>query len=105
MKFQRIDEKAKFEYKRVLVPDDMSANMLCINGTIICKSKKEAPKSFEILQQQLGHQYNIIGLDLSEIEKAVGSLTCMSLRFNKPKRIKPAAQKQLVCKYEEVDAE
>ena len=24
---------------------------------------------------------NVVGLDISEIEKAVGSLTCMSLRF------------------------
>ena len=101
--FQRIDEKAQFSYKRVLVPEDMSANMLCINGHIVCKSKGEAPKSFEILQQQLGNKYKIIGLDLSEIEKAVGSLTCMSLRFNKPTAMKPAATKQLVCRYEEME--
>ena len=25
---------------------------------------------------------NVVGLDISEIEKAVGSLTCMSLRFH-----------------------
>ena len=89
--FQRIDKKAKFEYKRILVPDDNAANVVFLNGTIICKSKKEAPKSFEIIQSQLGHEYKIIGVDNSEIEKAVGSLTCMSLRFNKPKSIKPAA--------------
>jgi N-dimethylarginine dimethylaminohydrolase len=80
----------------------MSANLLCINGTIVCKSKKEAPKSFEILEQQMGPKYKIVGLDMSEIEKAVGSLTCMSLRFNKPTSVRPATQKQLVCRYEEM---
>ena len=70
---------------------------------MICKSSAEAPKSFEILQQQLGPKYKVLGLDLSEIEKAVGSLTCMSLRFNKPNAVKPASAKQLVCRYEEVE--
>ena len=100
---ERIDEQAKFAYKRVLVPDDMSANLLCLNGHVICKSSAEAPKSFEILQQQLGPKYKVLGLDLSEIEKAVGSLTCMSLRFNKPNAVKPASTKQLVCRYEEME--
>ncbi len=31
---KRIDAGSKFEYKRVLVPDDMTANLLCINGAV-----------------------------------------------------------------------
>lgn len=81
----------------------MSANLLCINGHIVCKSASEAPKSYEILQQQMGTKYKIIGLELSEIEKAVGSLTCMSLRFEKPSMVKPVGTRQLVCRYEDVE--
>ena len=32
----------------------------------------------------------LIGVSTSEIEKAVGSLTCLSLRFNRPSRIAAA---------------
>ena len=59
------------------MPDDMSANMLCINGYVVCKSEKEAPKSYAIIEQQLGPKYKIIGLDLSEIPEENRSLNVL----------------------------
>ena len=57
-----------------------------------------------ILKDQLGHECDVIGIDLSEMEKAVGSLTCMSLRFTRPTKIKPGTMQRLVCRYESEDA-
>lgn len=101
---KRIDAASKFTYRRVLVPDDMAANVVYMNGTVICKSATESPDSFRILKEQLGHEYDVVGIELSEMEKAVGSLTCMSLRFTKPTKIKPGTMQRLVCRYESEDA-
>jgi len=95
---KRIDEVSPFSYRRVIVPDDMSANTIFMNGTLICKSENEAPNSYRVFEQQMGPYCNIRGVDLSEIEKAVGSLTCMSLRFNVPATVKQVTQAKLVCR-------
>jgi len=102
---QRIDEASQFSYRRVLVPDDMAANVIFMNGHLICKSENEAPNSFKVFKQQVepimklqGGSGTIKGVDLSEIEKAVGSLTCMSLRFNVPATVKQVTQAKLICR-------
>ena len=98
---QRIDEASSFTYRRVIVPEDMAANVVYMNGTVICKSKNENPDSWKIMEEQLGQYYTLKGHDLSEIEKAVGSLTCMSLRFNRPSKVRAANMQRLVCRYED----
>ena len=80
--FQQIREKSKISYKAIYVPDDGSANTIFINGKVICRSRKENPESFKILQRECPHE--LVEIESSEIEKAVGSLTCRSLRFNIP---------------------
>lgn len=86
--YEQIREKSKIEYKAIYVPDDGSANTIFINGKVICRSRKENPESFKILQRECPHE--LVEIESSEIEKAVGSLTCLSLRFNKPTKIAPA---------------
>jgi len=86
--FERIRDLSSIPYKAIYVPEDNVANTIWINGRVICKSRKENPRSFEILQKHSCHQ--LVEIESSEIEKAVGSLTCMSLRFNRPKSIAPA---------------
>jgi hypothetical protein len=71
------------------VPDDKASNTILMNGHVFCKSESENPKSWKILQEE--SKYPLIGLSTSEIEKAVGSLTCLSLRFNLPNRIAPVS--------------
>jgi len=86
--FRRIQKLAKHEYRSLEVPDDMASNVIFMNGTLLHKSKRESPASAEILAEFCSKTRRGEGavcsvqLDLSEIEKAVGSLTCMSLRFN-----------------------
>ncbi|TRY70493.1 hypothetical protein TCAL_10103 [Tigriopus californicus] len=86
--FKRIQQNSQRHYKCVLVHDDLAANVILINGKLLCKSAKEHPKSNVVIRKESNHA--LLPLDLSEIEKAVGSLTCMSLRFRKPSKIGPA---------------
>ncbi len=85
---QRIQKSSHINYKAIYVPDDKASNTILMNGHVFCKSESENPKSWKILQEE--SKYPLIGLSTSEIEKAVGSLTCLSLRFNMPKRLSQA---------------
>merc|ERR1711872_129656 len=86
--YQRIQKLAKFQYKCLEVPDDMASNVIYMNGALLHKSWTESREAAEIFCNYCSKTRpgdgptKSIDLDLSEIEKAVGSLTCMSLRFN-----------------------
>ena len=86
--FLRIQANSERTYKAVVVPDDLAANCILMNGKLLCKSAAEHPKSNAVISEKV--DFPLLPLELSEIEKAVGSLTCMSLRFNKPRRVGPA---------------
>ena len=85
---KRIQKLAKYEYKSLIVPDDMASNVIFMNGALLHKSWTESKESAEIFCSYCSKTCpgegptRSIDLDLSEIEKAVGSLTCMSLRYN-----------------------
>ena len=72
-----IRANSKVDYKVIYVAEDNAANCIWINDTLICRSGTSGHSE---LCAHSGGQ-NVVGLDISEIEKAVGSLTCMSLRF------------------------
>merc|ERR1711890_19893 len=90
---RRIEKLAKYEYKSLIVPDDLASNVIHMNGALLHKSWTESKESAEIFSRYCSKMLpgegptRSIDLDLSEIEKAVGSLTCMSLRFNSNKAI------------------
>merc|ERR1712114_85455 len=90
---KRIQQLAKFEYKSLIVSDDMASNVIYMNGALLHKSWTESKESAEIFCSYCSRTVpgegptRSIDLDLSEIEKAVGSLTCMSLRYNSNKAI------------------
>ena len=77
----QINKRSKTRYRQVEVAEDVAANCIAINGTLLCKGKKENSRSYGIVKGAAGGR-EVIGLELSEIEKAIGSLTCMSLRFS-----------------------
>ena len=83
--YERIRDLSSVPYKAIFVPEDNVANTILINGKVICKSRKENPRSFAVLQRECPHE--LVEIESSEIEKAVGSLTCLSLRFNRPRRV------------------
>ncbi len=96
--YERIRDLSSVPYKAVFVPEDNVANTILINGKVICKSRKENPRSFEALRRQCPHE--LVEIESSEIEKAVGSLTCLSLRYNRPRRVGmtpvPPSQQQVL---------
>jgi dimethylargininase len=87
--FKSIQKNSTIPYKAIYVTDDNAANCIWINDTLICKSARECPNSNGVLTAAGPGNAKIVGLDICEIEKAVGSLTCMSLRFNPTGVLKP----------------
>ncbi|KAL9987438.1 hypothetical protein ACROYT_G001747 [Oculina patagonica] len=71
-----LEKKAKFKYKKLVVPDDTAANCLFINGTLIHLASYEVPNSFEVLNQISGPK---MVLENSEFGKVDGCLTCRSI--------------------------
>jgi dimethylargininase len=72
------DFPAFAKYKRIILDADeeYAANTLWVNDTLIM------PKGFPKTRARLLHLgLNIIELDVSEVQKMDGGLTCMSLRI------------------------
>ena len=77
-------EDSEVEYQVVTVPDDVAANVLSVNNTIIMSSRY--PESVEVVRRFLlenDHQRStrLVTVDMGELEKADGALTCCSLIF------------------------
>ncbi|RYY34219.1 hypothetical protein EON62_03495 [archaeon] len=58
------------------VPDAEAANVVFANGKLIARSEKEFPASLEVLSAV---EVPIVQVDMSELAKADGALTCCSL--------------------------
>ena len=82
--FDEIQNCSTRSYKKIEVTKDNAANCIVMNGQLICKSSKENPEDADILKEE-NVGLPVRGLEISELEKAVGSLSCMSLRFQMPK--------------------
>jgi dimethylargininase len=66
------------EYDKIVVDksEEYAANTLLINGSLI------TPRGFPKTRKKLlALDLNIIELDVSEVRKMDGGLTCMSVRF------------------------
>ena len=80
-----MEREATFQYQILRVPDRDAANCLYINGTIICRASEEFPESAKVFSEMAS---DIIELNVSEMAKAQGALTCSSILIRKPKHIK-----------------
>ncbi|KXJ17733.1 N(G),N(G)-dimethylarginine dimethylaminohydrolase 1 [Exaiptasia diaphana] len=74
--FKEIESKAKYKYRKLVVPEDVAANCLYLNGTLVHPSAKEIPESISVLQGLPGEK---IEAENSELHKADGCLTCCSI--------------------------
>lgn len=74
---QLISSKASFQYEFICVPDDIGANCLFVNGTLVRASCEVFPKSAAVYEEQLHCPQ--IPLSLSELNKVDGCLTCCSV--------------------------
>ena len=85
---KQIIDGSKFlaKYKFVDFPDDMAANCLCIGNNLVHASKEAAPNSVTVFEglDIVGKKYP---LDVSELSKVDGCLTCSSLLI----KLKPAS--------------
>lgn len=71
-----VEKKAKFQYKKLMVPDDTAANCMFVNGTLIHLATAEIPNSVEVFNQIPGQKME---LENSELSKVDGCLTCLSI--------------------------
>jgi dimethylargininase len=73
-----LDEKVFSEYDKIIVPkeEEYSANCLVVNGSVLIP--KGFPKTKKLIENK---GFPIIELEMSEIEKAEGALTCLSVIF------------------------
>lgn len=73
-----LDDKIFSQYDKVIVPkeEQYCANCLVVNGTVLIP--KGFPKTKSLIDAK---GFSVIEMDTSEIEKADGALTCLSVIF------------------------
>ena len=64
------------KYNKIIVPktEEYATNVLTINGSVLIP--KGFPETLKLLQK---HDFDVVILETSEIEKCQGALTCLSL--------------------------
>lgn len=73
---KQIEELGKFKYNFLQCPDDLAANCVYANGTLIHVSKEAFPNSVSVFEQLPGKR---IALTATELNKVDGALTCCSV--------------------------
>ncbi len=78
-----MERDGHFKYNFLPVPDDFGANCLFVNGTVVYVSKDAYPKSYEVLEKLSlpGFSEKIV-VNISELHKVDGCLTCCSVLIN-----------------------
>jgi dimethylargininase len=64
----------------VTLPDAEAANVIYLNGTILCRPEKDFPRSFDAISAFAeAAELKVVEVDTSELAKADGALTCCSV--------------------------
>nr|CAH17923.1 dimethylarginine dimethylaminohydrolase [Suberites domuncula] len=75
--------KFKYSYRYLQVPDDIGANCLYINGTIVHANNETFPKSCKVFEKFVDADVKAkIALSASEVNKVDGCFTCCSVLIN-----------------------
>lgn len=69
-------------YEILHVSDIAAANVLYLNDTVIVRSSKEFPNSISKIRDRVG-KGSIIEINMSELSKLDGALSCCSVLFNR----------------------
>ena len=69
--------KAQYVYSVVRTPDDSGANVVVVNGTILCRS--DLPDSLKVLEKLSIPRITMAAGELSKVD---GCLTCCSVLYN-----------------------
>ena len=73
-----VEEKGSTRYQFFEVPDNTGANCIYLNNTIIHVAKEALPLSWE-KYEKLNTSAKKVSLDMSELNKVDGCLTCSSV--------------------------
>lgn len=73
-----VETEGKFKYQYLEIPDDIGANCLYLNGTLVHVSDKDYPRSHEVFEKFRGVSSRI-ALSASELNKVDGCFTCCSV--------------------------
>ncbi|XP_023930485.1 N(G),N(G)-dimethylarginine dimethylaminohydrolase 1-like [Lingula anatina] len=84
---KRVQEQVTYSYMILTVEEEEAANMLYANGMRVHLPDTTIPKSFPIIENKLDFQ-NRYAQDISELQKADGDLTSMSILIQKVKHPK-----------------
>ena len=72
-----LEMEGKFKYQYLEVPDDVGANCLYVNGTLIHVTKEDYPRSYEVFEKFPARKK--IALSNFELNKVDGCFTCCSV--------------------------
>lgn len=75
-----IETQGKFKYQFIEVPDDIGANCLYVNGTLIHIAREDYPRSYRVFENIPTQKK--ISLSTSELNKVDGCFTCCSVLIN-----------------------
>lgn len=73
-----LEEKGRYKYKYLEVPDDIGANCLYLNNTLVHASKEAFPRSCPVYDK-LETSNKKIALSASEMNKVDGCFSCCSV--------------------------
>jgi len=79
---KKIELLSPNKYQFLHVPDIGAANVIWLNDCLITRSMKEFPNSIDIIKDRVG-KGKIIEVNMSELSKLDGALTCCSVLCNK----------------------
>ena len=71
-----IETEGKFQYDFIQCPDDIAANCLYLNGTLVHVSQESFPDSHSVFEKLPGKK---IALSAAELNKVDGCFTCCSV--------------------------
>nr|CAD7256703.1 unnamed protein product [Timema shepardi] len=83
---KRIKREATFSYQTLTVPEDIAANVLYVNGTLIHRSPEEIPESCKVFAERIDFPKRT--LNMSELAKAGSGLTSCCLLFRRMRHIR-----------------
>ncbi|XP_063237879.1 N(G),N(G)-dimethylarginine dimethylaminohydrolase 1 isoform X3 [Bacillus rossius redtenbacheri] len=82
----RIKREATFSYQTLTVPEDIAANVLYVNGTLVHRSPDEVPESCKVFAEKVDFPRRT--LNMSELAKAGSGLTSCCLLFRRVRHIR-----------------
>lgn len=78
---KKMEREATFKYSTITVPEDVAANVLYVNGTMIHRS--EFPSCTQVYEEKI--DYPRIPIKIWELSKPQAALTCLSLLIERSK--------------------